>query len=148
MKNLFPFFVFAAVHAVGGQTNAVPETTFEPETGLKVDAGADIRVRQEIMHNVVGNPGDPGYRSGGFVWSSPCTYIKLRDDVYIMTWVEQKWSGSFTTAAMNLRIMHDCGFSLGLTHDASKLLFHEMGAFARAAGTADMSGIFTLRHLD
>nr|MCR5263399.1 hypothetical protein [Clostridiales bacterium] len=95
-----------------------------------------------------GNPGDPGYRSGGFVWSSPCTYIKLRDDVYIMTWVEQKWSGSFTTAAMNLRIMHDCGFSLGLTHDASKLLFHEMGAFARAAGTADMSGIFTLRHLD
>ena len=60
MKNLFPFFVFAAVHAVGGQTNAVPETTFEPETGLKVDAGADIRVRQEIMHNVVGNPGDPG----------------------------------------------------------------------------------------
>ena len=95
-----------------------------------------------------GTPGDPGYRSGGFVWSSPCTYIKLRDDVYIMTWVEQKWSGSFTTAAMNLRIMHDCGFTLGLTHTADKLLFHAMGAFARDAGRADMSGVYTLRHLD
>ena len=95
-----------------------------------------------------GKPGDPGYRTGGFVWSSPCTYIKLRDDVYVMTWVEEKWSGSFTTAAMNLRIMHDCGFTLGLEHDASKLLFHTMSAFARDAGKADMSGIYTLRHLD
>lgn len=94
-----------------------------------------------------GQPGDPGYRAGGFVWSSPCTYIKLRDDVYIMTWVEEKWSGSFSSAAMNLRIMHDCGFTLGLTHDASKLLFHTLSAFARDAGKADMSGIYTLKHL-
>ncbi|MBR5932191.1 MAG: MoaF N-terminal domain-containing protein [Lachnospiraceae bacterium] len=91
-----------------------------------------------------GTPGDPGYRTGGFVWSSPCTYIKLRDDVYIMTWVEEKWSGSFSSAAMNLRIMHDCGFVLGCAHEGSGLLFNMLSAFARDAGKCDLSGIYKL----
>ena len=60
MKNLLPLCVFSVALAAGAQTNAVPETTIEPETGLRADAGADLRVRQEIMHNIVGNPGDPG----------------------------------------------------------------------------------------
>ena len=60
MKILLPLCVFSVALAAGAQTNAVPETTVEPETGLRADAGADLRVRQEIMHNVVGNPGDPG----------------------------------------------------------------------------------------
>ena len=91
-----------------------------------------------------GNPGDKGYRAGGFVWSSPCTYIKLRDDVYIMSWVEEKWSGSFSSAAMNLRIMHDCGFFMGCAHDGSGLVFNLLSAFARDAGKCDMSGIYKL----
>ena len=94
-----------------------------------------------------GNPGDPGYRTGGFVWSSPCTYIKLRDQVYIMTWVEEKWSGSLSSAAMNLRIMHDCGFILSCAHDASSLHFTTLSAFARDAGKCDLSGVYTLKYL-
>lgn len=89
-----------------------------------------------------GEPGDPGYRSGGFVWSSPCTYIKLRDEVYIMTWVEEKWAGGLSTAAMNLRIMHDCGFNLALSHDGQELKFTVLSAFARDAGRCDLSGIY------
>ena len=89
-----------------------------------------------------GEPGDPGFQAGGFVWSSPCTYIKLRDDVYIMTWVEEKWAGGLSTAAMNLRIMHDCGFNLALSHDGLNLKFTILSAFARDAGKCDLSGIY------
>ena len=59
MKKLLPFCVLSAALAAGAETNAVPEVTTE-SSGLVADAGADLRVRQEIMHNVVGNPGDPG----------------------------------------------------------------------------------------
>ena len=89
-----------------------------------------------------GRPGDPGYHAGGFVWSSPCTYIKLRKDVYIMSWVEEKWSGAFSSVAMNLRIMHDCGFGFSITHDASALHFHTISAYARDAGKCDLDGIY------
>ena len=81
------------------------------------------------------------------MWSSPCTYIKLRDQVYIMTWVEEKWSGSLSSAAMNLRIMHDCGFILSCAHDASSLHFTTLSAFARDAGKCDLSGVYTLKYL-
>ena len=59
MKNLLSLCVLSAAMAAGAQTNAVPEMVIE-SSGLEVDAGADLRVRQEIMHNVVGNPGDAG----------------------------------------------------------------------------------------
>ena len=60
MKNLFSFCLLSAALAAGAQTNAVPEMTTAESSGLRADAGADLRVRQEIMHNVVGNPGDAG----------------------------------------------------------------------------------------
>ena len=59
MKNLLSLCVLSAALAAGAQTNAVPEMVTE-SSGLEADAGADLRVRQEIMHNVVGNPGDAG----------------------------------------------------------------------------------------
>lgn len=59
MKNLLSLCALSAALAAGAQTNAVPEMVIE-SSGLEVDAGADLRVRQEIMHNVVGNPGDAG----------------------------------------------------------------------------------------
>ena len=60
MKNLLSLCVLSAALAAGAQTNAVPEMTTTESSGLEADAGADLRVRQEIMHNVVGNPGDAG----------------------------------------------------------------------------------------
>ena len=60
MKNLLSLCVLSAALAAGAQTNAVPEMTTAESSGLEADAGADLRVRQEIMHNVVGNPGDAG----------------------------------------------------------------------------------------
>lgn len=94
-----------------------------------------------------GEPGEAANRSGSFVWSSPCTYIKLRDEIYIMTWIEEKWAGTMGSIAMNLRLMHDCGFIMNATHEGEEIHFNQMSAFARDAGKCDMSGIFTLKHL-
>lgn len=91
-----------------------------------------------------GKPGTPAFRAGGFVWSSPCWYIKLRDNVYIMNWVEEKWEGIMGCAAMNLKIMHDCGFSFGVVPDGEFVVLDTMGALCRDAGHYDMSGIFPL----
>ena len=38
----------------GAKTKAVTETVTVKESGLSFDAGADFRLRQEIMHNVPG----------------------------------------------------------------------------------------------
>ena len=49
----------ALLGAVAASTNDIP-VEVDDDSGLRFDAGADLRIRQEIMHNVVGNPGDPG----------------------------------------------------------------------------------------
>lgn len=96
-----------------------------------------------IINN--GAPGTPGNRAGGPAWSSPCEYIKLRDDVYIMNWVEHKWEGLMGCICMNLRIMHDCGFTFGAAHDSKSIFFDNLGAISRSAGRVDLSGIYPLR---
>ena len=93
-------------------------------------------------------PGTPGNRAGGPVWSSPCEYIKLRDDVYIMNWVEHKWEGLMGCACMNLRIMHDCGFTFGISHEGTDIFLDTLGALCRSAGKVDLSGIYPLRSYD
>ena len=67
MKNqlvLAAIVAASAFAAAQGQTNDPPaEAAAAAETSsskLKANAGADLRVRQEIMHNVPGLPGGPG----------------------------------------------------------------------------------------
>ena len=97
-----------------------------------------------IINN--GEPGSPANRAGGPVWSSPCEYIKLRDDVYIMDFVEQKWDGMTDMFFMNLRIMRDSGFEFGITHDGTTIFLEKVGAIARSAGRVDLSGVYPLRN--
>jgi len=92
-----------------------------------------------------GETGAPGNGAGSFVWSSPCEYIKLRDEVYIMAFVEQKWDGVTDVFCMNLRIMRDIGFEFGLTHDGKKVQFDKVGSIGRSAGHIDLSGVYPLR---
>lgn len=91
-------------------------------------------------------PGTPANRAGGYVWSSPCEYLKFRDDLYAMIWVEQKWSGGFCALFRNLRTERECGFGYGLSHDAKSIGMHKMGAISRSAGYIDLSGIYPLRN--
>lgn len=83
-------------------------------------------------------------RAGGYVWSSPCEYIKLRDEVYVMLWVEERWEGIMGCVAMNLKLMHDCGFTFGMSAEGESVHLEIMGALARNAGCVDLSGVYDL----
>ena len=97
-----------------------------------------------IINNAA--PGSPANRAGGAVWSSPCEYIKLRDDVYAMVWVEQKWSGHMDAVFRNLRTTRACGFAYGVSYDGKAIYMDKMGAVSRPAGSVDLSGIYSLRN--
>ena len=95
-----------------------------------------------IINNA--DPGTPANRAGGAVWSSPCEYIKLRDDVYVMSWVEQKWSGHMDTLFRNLRTSRDGGYAYGISYDCSTIYMDKMGSNSRTAGNIDLSGVYSL----
>ncbi len=83
-------------------------------------------------------------QEGGMVWSSPCEYVKLRKDCYIMSWVEETSAGGQGTVLMNLRTMHDCGIFYGLSFDGSNSVgMSSIGAFARDAGKLDILKYYT-----
>lgn len=74
--------------------------------------------------------------SGGLEWSSPANYVKLRDDCYLFTWIEEACNGSQGTIVFNNRTMHDCGFSYHV--GTAGLSLSTIGAFARNAGSFDV----------
>jgi len=57
--KIFPAAVLCAAACVA-QTNEVPVAELPDPSGVRADAGADFRLRQEIMHNVPGLPGASG----------------------------------------------------------------------------------------
>ena len=89
-------------------------------------------------------PGTPAYRAGGFVWSSPCDIIKIRENVYILNWLEQKWEGLMGYVCRNFKTMRDSGFSFGFFHDGRGVYFEKMGSMSRTAGQVDLSGVYPL----
>lgn len=78
--------------------------------------------------------------SGGATWSSPCFYIKLRPDVYLFQWVEEKCNGSQGLVVMNRKIQHDGGFFYGVSHNGLSL--NITGAFMRELGYFDIKKYF------
>jgi hypothetical protein len=73
-----------------------------------------------------------GNGSGGMQWTSPGWYAKLRDDVYIMAWVEEACNGTLGVICYNKRAMHDAGF--GYHVGPTGLSLSVIGARARHAG--------------
>jgi hypothetical protein len=73
-----------------------------------------------------------GNGSGGMQWTSPGWYSKLRDDVYIMAWVEEACNGTLGVICFNKRTMHDAGF--GYHVGPNGLSLSVVGARARHAG--------------
>jgi hypothetical protein len=75
-----------------------------------------------------------GRNAGGWMWSSPCLYVKIRDDAYLMSWTEDTCNGNQGTFILNPWLMHDGGFFFGMgdspdgSHDVH---LTPMGAFAR-----------------
>jgi len=91
-------------------------------------------------------PGSPANRAGSAVWSSPCEYLKFRDGIYCMSWVEHKWEGIIDSLFRNLRTGYDCAFGYGVSHDGDFLHLDKTGCRTRFAGYVDLSGIYPLRN--
>ena len=81
-----------------------------------------------------------GDNSGGPTWSSPCFYIKLRPDVYLFQWVEERCNGSQGLVIMNRKIQHDGGFFYGVSHNG--LMLNITGAYMRELGVFDIKKYF------
>ncbi|MCQ2406526.1 MAG: molybdenum cofactor biosynthesis F family protein [Oscillospiraceae bacterium] len=78
--------------------------------------------------------------SGGGTWSSPCYYIKLREDAYIFQWVEENCNGMQGLVVINPRILHDGGFFYGVGRNGLSLSI--TGAFGRDLGRFDIKKYF------
>ena len=81
-----------------------------------------------------------GDNSGGATWSSPCYYIKLRDDAYIFQWVEENCNGMQGLVIINPQILHDGGFFFGVSRTGLSL--NITGAFGRELGTFNIKKYF------
>ena len=74
------------------------------------------------------------------MWSSPCFYVKLREDAYLMSWTEDGNNGSQGILIYNPNLMHDAGFFYQFETDYIKL--HSFGAYARKIGELDILPYF------
>ena len=85
----------------------------------------------------------PG-NTGGFMWSSPCFYVKLREDAYLMSWTEDACNGNQGTIVFNPWLMHDAGYFFGINDqgEVPDVHLHEMGAFARPLAGYDLDRFF------
>lgn len=84
-----------------------------------------------------------GNNAGGFMWSSPCLYVKLRDDAYLMSWTEDTCNGAQGTLVLNPRIMHDGGFFFGVSETEEPFIqLTPMGAYSRPLGGFDLAKYF------
>lgn len=79
--------------------------------------------------------------AGGLMWSSPCIYIKLRDDAYLMSWIEETCNGNQGTFVFNPNLMHDAGFFYGVEDEGIKV--NAFGAYARTCADFDIKKYFT-----
>jgi len=82
--------------------------------------------------------------AGGMMWSSPCFYVKLREDAYLFAWVEEKCNGSQGLMVFNPRLMHDAGYFFHA--DENGLSLTTLGAYARTCGDFDIMKYFELKN--
>ncbi len=81
---------------------------------------------------------------GGMMWSSVCLYGKLRDDTYMISWVEEGCGGSLGVLVFNTRTMHDCGFFYGVGRKDG-VHYRSFGAYARPCGKFNIKKYLQLK---
>jgi hypothetical protein len=80
---------------------------------------------------------------GGMEWSGPGDFVKIRDGIYFMYWLEEACNGTLGTVLLNLNIMHDAG--IGYNCGAKGLNMSAIGAIVRHAGKFDVDKYFQIR---
>jgi len=81
-----------------------------------------------------------GNGAGGLEWSGPAQYVKIRDGLYLLNWVEEACNGTLGTIVVNTRTMHDCGTSYHVGPEGLRL--SAVGAHSRNAGQYDVARFY------
>ncbi len=69
----------------------------------------------------------------GLLGSAPCKYFKIREHVYLYSWLETMGSGQQGVVLVNLKTMHDCGTFYGINHN-QRFEFYTYGARGYSLG--------------
>lgn len=81
--------------------------------------------------------------AGGLEWSGPASYVKIRDGLYFIHWLEEACNGTLGTIVINLKTMHDAG--IGYHCGAEGLSMSAVGAHARHAGRFDITRYYQVK---
>ena len=81
--------------------------------------------------------------AGGLEWSGPASYVKIRDGLYFMYWLEEACNGTLGTIVINMKTMHDAG--IGYHCGAEGLSMSAVGAHARHAGRFDITRFYQVK---
>jgi hypothetical protein len=79
------------------------------------------------------------------MWSCDAWYVKFRENVYLISWMESFSSGQNDTKIFNLNTMHDAGVCYGIPDGygaRAPFEYNTFGSEARHAGTVDVSAIY------
>ncbi len=80
---------------------------------------------------------------GGMEWCGPGDFVKIRDGVYFIYWLEEACNGTLGTILLNLNIMHDAG--IGYHCGSRGLDMSQIGAVVRHAGKFEVDKYFQIR---
>ena len=80
--------------------------------------------------------------AGGMEWSGPGAFVKIRDGLYFLYWLEEACNGTLGTILVNMRTMHDAG--IGYHCGEEGLSMSQVGAHSRHAGRFDVSRFFQM----
>ncbi len=81
--------------------------------------------------------------AGGLEWSGPAAYVKIREGLYFLYWLEEACNGTLGTIVVNLRTMHDAG--IGYHCGAEGLSMSQIGAHGRHAGRFDVTRFYQVK---
>jgi MoaF N-terminal domain/MoaF C-terminal domain len=81
--------------------------------------------------------------AGGLEWSGPAAYVKIRDGLYFMYWLEEACNGTLGTILVNLHTMRDVG--IGYNCGENGLNMNALGAHERLAGQFDIRRFYQVK---
>ncbi len=81
--------------------------------------------------------------AGGLEWSGPAAYVKIRNGLYFIYWLEEACNGTLGTILVNLRTMRDVG--IGYHCGEEGLSMSAMGAHERHAGQFDITRFYQVK---
>jgi len=81
--------------------------------------------------------------AGGLEWSGPAAYVKIRDGLFFMYWLEEACNGTLGTILVNLHTMRDVG--VGYSCGPNGLSMSAVGAHERLAGQFDIKRFYQVK---